>query len=299
MHSRTQQNLGQGLGSKLTPCLKVKMNILEKTRLQRDPIVVFQCIGGLVGMTEKDFLPGCVATGQRGNGFKLKDGRIRMDIRKKFLMLIMVGYRNRLPRENVAAPSLEVFKARLDAALGSLICWVVSLPFITGGWPKWSFSVPSNPNHSINEFVGYHNPNLGPKSPCQQMESQCSQQLLFQCFPKQKYSAFLLHLSSSSQATQEYDLQPDAASVGLPVSRVKQDHKSWWCVSPGLTSLLNSLALCTENCQFSEKLTLPVKPNMKLLFICVEKPTEIKKQLIILVIQCKETQSCSTVVTVM
>jgi len=44
MHSRTQQNLGQGLGSKLWPWLTFKMNILEKIRLQRDPIVVFQCV---------------------------------------------------------------------------------------------------------------------------------------------------------------------------------------------------------------------------------------------------------------
>lgn len=137
----------------------------------------------------------------RGNGFKLKDVRIRLDIRKKCLMLRMVWYWNRLPRETVAAPSLEVFKARLDAALGSLICWVVSLPNIRGGWPKWSLSVPFNLNHSINEFVGHQNPNLAPQSPCQQMESQCSQQLLFQCFPKQKYSALLLHLSSCSQVT--------------------------------------------------------------------------------------------------
>mgnify|MGYP007083816592 CR=1 FL=1 len=30
---------------------------------------------------------------------------------------------NRLPRELVDAPSLEVFKARLDGALGSLSWW--------------------------------------------------------------------------------------------------------------------------------------------------------------------------------
>ena len=29
--------------------------------------------------------------------------------------------RNRLPREAVGAPSLEVFKTRLDGALGSLV----------------------------------------------------------------------------------------------------------------------------------------------------------------------------------
>jgi len=39
---------------------------------------------------------------------------------------------HRLPREAVGAPSLEVLKARLDGALGSLVCWEVSLPM--AGW---------------------------------------------------------------------------------------------------------------------------------------------------------------------
>jgi len=30
---------------------------------------------------------------------------------------------NRLPKEVVDASSLEAFKARLDVALGSLVCW--------------------------------------------------------------------------------------------------------------------------------------------------------------------------------
>ena len=34
---------------------------------------------------------------------------------------------NRLPKEVVDAPSLEAFKARLDVALGSLVCWLVTL----------------------------------------------------------------------------------------------------------------------------------------------------------------------------
>ena len=40
---------------------------------------------------------------------------------------------NRLPKEAVDAPSLEAFKARLDAALGSLVCWLATL-HIAGGW---------------------------------------------------------------------------------------------------------------------------------------------------------------------
>ena len=39
---------------------------------------------------------------------------------------------NRLPKEVVDAPSLEAFKARLDAALGSLVWWLATL-HVAGG----------------------------------------------------------------------------------------------------------------------------------------------------------------------
>ncbi|KFQ99181.1 hypothetical protein Y956_03703, partial [Nipponia nippon] len=55
------------------------------------------------------------------NGFELKKGRFRLDIRKKFFTMRVVKHWNRLPREVVDAPSLEVFKARLDGALSNLV----------------------------------------------------------------------------------------------------------------------------------------------------------------------------------
>ncbi|KFQ32428.1 hypothetical protein N332_04893, partial [Mesitornis unicolor] len=55
------------------------------------------------------------------NGFKLEEGRFRLDIRRKFFTVRMVRHWQRLPREVVDVPSLEVFKARLDRALGNLV----------------------------------------------------------------------------------------------------------------------------------------------------------------------------------
>ncbi|KGM00113.1 hypothetical protein N301_07649, partial [Charadrius vociferus] len=44
-----------------------------------------------------------------------------VDIRKKFFTVRVVRHWNRMPGEVVDAPSLEVFKARLDGALNDLI----------------------------------------------------------------------------------------------------------------------------------------------------------------------------------
>jgi len=40
----------------------------------------------------------------------------------------VVRHWHRLPRESVDAPSLAVFRARLDGALANLVKWKVSLP---------------------------------------------------------------------------------------------------------------------------------------------------------------------------
>ena len=53
----------------------------------------------------------------RGNGLKLKEGRFRLDKRKKYFTVREVRQWNRLPREVVDVPFLETFKVRLEGTL--------------------------------------------------------------------------------------------------------------------------------------------------------------------------------------
>ncbi|KFQ73276.1 hypothetical protein N335_13379, partial [Phaethon lepturus] len=100
---------------------------LEKRRLWGDFIAAFQ---DLMGSYKKDgnrlFSRACCSR-TRGNGFrlkrffKLKDGRFRLDLRKKFFTVRVVKPWHKLPREVVDAPSLGTFQIRLDGALSNLM----------------------------------------------------------------------------------------------------------------------------------------------------------------------------------
>ena len=59
-------------------------------------------------------------TPARSNSFKLKEGRFRFNIRSKFFTQRVMRHWNRLSREALDSPSLELFKARLDVALSNL-----------------------------------------------------------------------------------------------------------------------------------------------------------------------------------
>jgi len=67
---------------------------------------------------------------------------------KKVSFFTVSVVRHRLAREAGDDPSLEVFKARLDEALGSLIWWVATLSMV-GCWNWLGFKVPFNPNYSV------------------------------------------------------------------------------------------------------------------------------------------------------
>ncbi|GAB0186757.1 hypothetical protein GRJ2_001141000 [Grus japonensis] len=95
---------------------------LEKRRLWGDLITAFQYLKeGAYKKSGEGLFTRAWSDRTRGNGFKLKEGRFKLDIRNKFFTVRVVRHWNRLPREVVAAPSLEVFEARLDGALGNLV----------------------------------------------------------------------------------------------------------------------------------------------------------------------------------
>jgi len=65
---------------------------------------------------------------------------------EKVLTQRAVRHWHRLPQRPVGAPSMEVFKARLDGALGSLVWWVATSPQqgIGTGWALMSLPSQSH-----------------------------------------------------------------------------------------------------------------------------------------------------------
>ena len=82
----------------------------------------------------------------RGNGHKLKQRKLQLNMRKNFFPLRVMELWPRLPRGAVESPSLEIFKTRLDKVLCSLL-WGTLLR--QEGWTRWPTEVPSNPYYSV------------------------------------------------------------------------------------------------------------------------------------------------------
>jgi len=94
---------------------------LEKRRLQGDLLTAFQYLEEVYKQEGNQVFVWIDSGKKRENGFKIKEGRFRLDVSGKFLTERLVRCWSRLPREAADTLSLEVFKARLDGILDNLI----------------------------------------------------------------------------------------------------------------------------------------------------------------------------------
>lgn len=95
--------------------------VLQKRRFQGDLTGAFQYLNGVSKKARKGLFPMACSYRMRGYGLKFEEGAFLLGIRKTFFRVRVKKHCNTLSRDVMNALQLDVFKARSNEVLSSLV----------------------------------------------------------------------------------------------------------------------------------------------------------------------------------